>query len=265
MPKLTMFFKDGEYGWSETHYYATVNAPLETVLLQGKVLATVRSTLLGNQPRLTYLRVSYDDVWRDSLIDSRSSDVMVNTDGPDAEIPYSVILVRGNSGTLYRKSIYVSGIADSAIVDPAGPKLTADYLKAFKKYFTALTDFWGFRVIIRDTVTNPYRDVTAITGPAPMTFTVPAHGLATNDSIRYQGYKDQAKASCNGIWTIDKVDADNFKLRGFTQFLLPLKFGRIQKRTIGVVPYTELIIVGETHRKRGRPFDSPRGRAKKRA
>lgn len=284
MPRATMFFSDGKYGWSESHYDPVDGDSLQVVLTKAIELATARSLLLGAGPTLDYIRVSYDSVWRDSLVapgiqpygppPNYYNKKFPPPDG-NSDVAYSVFQAMGLSGTLFRKPIYLSGVPDVVITDPQSNPINPDWRKAFNAYRAILIATWGFKVIDRDPTSNPPKTIQAISyanPPGLTTLNVPGHGLLTGDKVRVYGVKQAPNTNkLNGVWfvTVPVVggnpDVNNIQLNGYGT-LDPkwLGGGQIQKQIYAVKPYTDVFIKRETHRKRGRPFDSPRGRLKRR-
>lgn len=266
-----MFFTDGKYGWSETHWNKTIITTVAATLAQGLGLAKVRSKLLGydagrKEPNLAFLRASNDLVQRDSLVQA------VNYNGGTfggafnpvgkADLPYSVTLLRAESGPNYRKQIYLSGVPDSVQVDPSPAPLDPDWFKLFLDYQQELVANWGFKSQARGLDNLPLVVLGMTAGP-PISINIPAHGLTNGDVVRVSN--TVPKWPYPGYHTIHVTDANNFTLTDIPTGFAWLSGGLVTKRAIQIQPYTNVIIIGETHRKRGRPFGSPRGRSVARA
>lgn len=66
--RVTMFFKDGETGWSESHYDTQRRTLVGAIATATSVLAVARQLLLANGPWLQYIRASFDFVFRDAQV-----------------------------------------------------------------------------------------------------------------------------------------------------------------------------------------------------
>lgn len=279
--RFTMFFEYRKYGWSETHYWAKAATEHSAILFAGQLLAEKRLQMCAPGVKLTYLRVSDDDIRRDSL--AAPADLspqiagagkqlaVVDVDDPAnlPDFPYSVVLLRGESGPLYRKNIYISGLRDEWQNVLGVANMPAGWLKGYGAYKVELLDNWGFKVSSRNAVNNPLRPITHVAGPAPFTVSVANHGYADGDKVTVVGVKQAVAAGgarparINGTWRIAVVDNNAFKLIGTDGTPAYLSGGLAQRRVDEVVGYTAIKVRGFTHRKRGRPFDSPRGRSRR--
>lgn len=282
--RLSMFFDDQITGWSESHYDMT--SPSLSSAVQKAVLGLVinRIQLLANGPWLKYVRASYDDTFRDSqvffvpqpTISAITGSYINNQDwkGTEGAEPWSVALLRGVGGDLYRKAIYISGLPTADFPDVGSPFSDPTFMAAFQLYRNALIQGYGFPVWRKDQQTYPLKTIVAIQNLVPGTpqqLNIPGHGVPNPPPVGSRGflqkmhYSGPSKIKLNGPYAIQQViDANNLVLAGF---VFPAGFtftsGFFQYQTRDVVQYQDVLVERFTHRKRGRPFDSPRGRSRR--
>lgn len=269
MPRATFFFADGNYGASETHWYQTQNADLTDVLSAAQSLGVLRQKILGQNVKMTYVRVSYDDTFRDSLErpanQAQLPAVPPNQFGfPNSDNPYSNLLLRCESGSQYRKSLYLFGVPDDYIADQAFNPVAAwtDYFKGWTKQ---LMIKWGFKCLNQDPAQNPHLPITNIVnGANGVAITVPNHNLATGTKIHVRQVKGTG-TSPNGTWQALVVDVNTINLLGYVPngIFAYTGGGFVQKVVYAVEPYTNITIMRPTHRKRGLPFGLSRGRSRR--
>jgi hypothetical protein len=278
--RATLFFTSDKYGWSETFF--KVADDLQAVLEDAVRMAVNRIRLCGTNVELDYVRVSDDDIRRDSLVaqpnltaqlkksvrdvldvggeGAKPKEQKINVAAPDpADQPYSAILLRMEAGPLYRRPMYLRGCPDSIIVNPPGPVQPKEWGDMFRRWVEFLKgNAWGFKVLNRD-VGNPAKPITASPGVAPFQLTVAAHGLVQGQRVTVEDIKGEG-AVPHGAFTIDVVDPNTIRLRGTTGAFTYDRGGTVRLRVYKVATISSIIIRGETTRRTGRPFDSPRGR-----
>jgi hypothetical protein len=284
-PRATFFFNDNRYSWSETHWYTVDGVDLEEVVLPAALaLARQRMGLMGTTsflanenrgPECIAVRLSYDDTFRDSLLDvslNGQAVLLSKMSVPNGivppEVPWSCLFYRMESGLQYRKTMYVSGIPDDVIEDPDGPIFIDRFRNAQKDWVTELTNGkWGFACRSRppDIVAHPVTNmVAAVDGT--ITITCPGHALATGDKVALLGVRYLANSPrLRGQFYVDVTDASTLVVRGVKGAIRYRDRGTIEKVVYAVRPYTAVILRGETHRKRGvSPGNSIRGRQRNR-
>jgi hypothetical protein len=283
--RLTMFFTDGKTGWSESHMDMKSPDLTTAVTVASNVLAPARQALMADGPWLQYLRASFDDTFRDAQViylppppqDPQNQNRFNNNPfyvGRESGVAWTVALLRGVGGDLYRKQIYVSGlpfIDESDINDPLSDPV---FVASFQQYRLVLTQSYGFPIWRKDVQTFPLRPITAINPGPPITLTIPNHGVPNPPAPGSRGFISKAhyyspsKIKFNGPWGIAQVvDANTLILANFPPPGVPFQwvYGYFQLQQKDVQNYTDVIVERFTHRKRGRPFDSPRGRSRTRA
>lgn len=283
--RLTMFFTDGKTGWSESHMDVKSPDLTTAVTVASNVLGPARQSLMADGPWLQYLRASYDDTFRDAQViylpppplDPLNPNRFTNNPfykGQESGVAWTVALCRGVGGDLYRKQIYVSGLPFIDESDINNPLNDPVFVAAFQQYRLVLTQGYGFPIWRKDIQTFPLRPITAINPGPPITLTIPNHGVPNPPAPGSRGFISKAhyyspnKIKFNGPWGIAQVvDANTLILANFpppgVQFQWVYGYFQLQQKD--VQNYTDVIVERFTHRKRGRPFDSPRGRSRTRA
>lgn len=274
--KISLFFEDGAYGWSESFYLTSVG-DLATAVTQGYVLASKRCKMLGSGPVCTYIRATEDPSTRSSIVVNGVSPISAPGVRPyyttdyglnnNSDLPYSVTLLRIEGGAAHRKQLYLSGVADEDQLDPTG-----NYSPAFMVYYRAwkaeLVANWNFKVINKDPGINPVTNIFSWTPGNPVHLAFGGAGVNDGDSVIIRGVKtlDPTQARLlNGKFTVGQVSAGVWQLNGLAVSAFTIiKAGTIQRQTSTYVRITDVQIERETHRKRGRPFGSPVGRARSR-
>jgi hypothetical protein len=117
--RATFFFRGvqsfGPIGWSESHYL--IGAPtLPQALVKAKNLGLIRAQLLGDGMVMAYIRVSAEGVFRDSQVQTISYDAQTRAGGGkpgNADMGWTCILVRGESGTKQRRMFWIGGLVDA--------------------------------------------------------------------------------------------------------------------------------------------------------
>jgi len=276
-PRLTIFFEDGKYGWSESHFYRAPVTDLHQVINDGVILARARADLLGTGPTINELRASFDDVFRDSFINVFNPPLQTTLFAgggsvpPEvtSDLPYSVTLLRLESGANYRRSLYLSGVPDAYQLDP-NAQYGAQWETNFGLWADQLADdpvnqttgLWGFKALQRppDVPTFP---ITGITFGLPTIITAVGNTFTVGQRIHIRLVKQTPKKpSVNGFWYVlaktgDQVTLANSSFAGEAYLGGGIVY---DAQTYAIKPYTDVRIVRETHRKRGRPFDCPHGR-----
>lgn len=284
--RLTMFFTDGETGWSESQYDTTSQSLQSAVTFAIANLLPQRRQLLADGPWLKYLRASYDDTFRDSQVfftpqppPTRGGTAYNNNPnwtGDPAAVEFVTVLLRGVGGDLYRKQIYVSGVPYTDTPDTATPQGDPTLVKAFQGYASTLVaNGYGFPVWLRDVTTFPMKTISGIIpATAGYNFNIPAHQFSgafgtrvylSNLRFYYPQGDSFGQRTPNGAYAYIVVDNNTINIPAF-RFPVGAVFvsGLAQLNQRGVVPYQSLLMERFTHRKRGRPFDSPRGRSRRR-
>lgn len=158
-----MFFSLGRQAWTETHWHSQTNT-LAAAVDDTTTLATTRVGLLGKQSVLTGIRLSFDGVYRDSLlIDPAAIPVPkgqlaisapANPQAPavdtlSSDTPNVDIVIRMEGGERRRRTCYLGGNPDAVVTGPFLPKgidpSVAWWSKNLVKWQAIMTSgVWGF-------------------------------------------------------------------------------------------------------------------------
>jgi hypothetical protein len=288
--RVTMFMADDVFGISETHDYNT-SGDLTTVVQPAINLLKARMKLMGFGVSIVGVRLSKEGVYRDSLVLDPSQWAGIppgqfNYSGPsgnagtnDPDQAKACVLVRAESGTLHRKSIFLAGIPDIIIrEDPRGPALVQvpQWLTDFNTYAQLLiTGPWGFIGRSDPTGTLAQFPISGVLTQAGTNLVgiVVSTALITYNQLDFivihnSTRTNKAYASLNGRWQIGEVDAGPGA--GFNTYyllnsqLVPvptiINRGTVQKLDYSFLKYSNLQVIGQTTRKRGNRFLAPPGR-----
>lgn len=284
--RVTMFFTDGETGWSEGHYDLTSTSLILAVEKAQVILIPYRTQLLANGPWLKFLRASYDNVFRDSQVFFNPPPTNFAANGQyvnnpnwkllSSAVDWTTALLRGESGDLYRKQVYISGVPYIDTADVGTPQADPVLIASFQNYTNKLIlNGYGFPIWQRDTTTYPLQKVlAAVAGPigGQWNLTINQHNFPVGagnrvflSQMKFVVPTGVIKGHVNGPFTYVVIDANTIGVLGFspgpgTTFVS----GIAQLNQKSVAPYTNFFMERFTHRKRGRPFDSPRGRSPRR-
>ena len=320
--RATFFITDNRFCWTET-YYCTINSALKDVMSEAVSLAVKRVQLLASRngditqgPSLDYIRVSFDDTWRDSLINTKckrdggavqynrgllsqylgapnkGGAAYITSLGLSPEMPYSTILLRLQSGTLYRRSLYLSGSPQEVTIDPPGPQpnLVLAFQDALLNFEQELANGkWGIKVMSREAGPGEEKPVMNPTPPQPnqqavnfnpdntATVSIPNHGFPAIDQFKdpprviIRGTKyDRPTRGVNGTHHYTIKDANTINL---APPVLPAedvedppvyqRGGHARYLFYVVKTIDDVQPVSETHRKRGVRSLAPLGRSKR--
>jgi hypothetical protein len=289
--KVTFFFSDGEYTWSETHWRVDPTETAEVVMDRAKVLAPYRLRLLGverdsvsgrdRSPSLDEIRVSFEDVTRDSKIDGSFAHKTLQysrfTPPFPPEPPYHVLKVRMDGGIFYRKTLFLGGVPDAVIisrdrVDPSAGGFRQEFdawANVIGPSATRRTSGWGFLVRARPAAgiaEFPLGNIRFVDGVGTIV-TVPGHPFLEGTVVHVRGGSYQAGGfAVRGDYRVHVLDVNNFTLVDAPAPIGYLGGGFVMRLAYVVVGYSRIQVLGTTHRKRGiRVGYVPRGRTRRRS
>jgi hypothetical protein len=266
----TFFFKDQNgAGWSSTVYNTAAN--LTAAVTVAKNLVPLWVQLLGEQSGLYEVRVSDDQVKRDSQIlindpgsvspakgsasNFASDDVVCRIEGTNlVGPPFTVRRTLALRGT----PVNITGPAGTFVGEPG-------WNNRFKAFVAQLIkDGWAIRY--RDktvpifAITSVVQDLTTglvTVGTALPNLYVAGDGIAISRVL--------GAPQVNGQWIITAiVDANHFKI-STTQIVAPyLGGGFVNKNAYALAAINSCIPIRMATHKAGRPFDELRGRRSRR-
>lgn len=288
--RVTFFFSDDVYGFSETHNYLAASQ-ISAAINPAKALLKKRLKICGFGVTPVGVRLSMEGVFRDSQVLSAddlaglapATGTYQDSNGVaqpnDSDQPKACVRVRAESGTLHRKSIFLAGVPDVIIREnPRGPAVAQipQWEKDFKLYVKELLNGWGFVARSAENGNLTRRQVTAVqtqVGTALIGLSTPSVGQAytVGQKVQVRNFtrKNVAYASINGTWQVDSVVADS-PVAGFTTYYLRnsslvaastiLNMGTIQLVDYSTWAYDDVQLQGQTTRKRGNRFLAGPGR-----
>jgi hypothetical protein len=304
----TIFFADTRSyaiaGWSETHVNMTADISLPAAIGQLAYLGQLRQAMLAPGIIVGYLRVSNDEIFRDSQILPGLAPLIANIanqagqltptggqppssgnpgpafapgnplfalDNPD--MPWTAVLCRGEGPAPFnsRAMFWVTGLPDELTFSQNRGITDPTWVQAFNAWKGELIQNYGF-LGQNNTSTNPAIRITNVDihQLRVQITTNDNHGLVDGDMTLIRGVKtiNQLGKAVNGRWQILKTDNTHFDLIG-SQVIPAFQYlqgGTSRKQVKTFFRYTNILQRRFGQRKRGRPFDVliGRQRAKKR-
>lgn len=250
-----IFFESGNTGWTETYFYEG-SSLFDFVQNQLSLLRNKRMALSSPDIRSTYLRASFDNVFRDSQV---LTVVRSGTYGNKTSDPTFVsLLLRLSATDLYRRPVFLRGVPDE-LIDGQTFRPDATWTNNFNDFGRYLVR--GFRIRVNDRNANPLLNGTKIDSTGVVT-TVQAHGLIRGDFVRFRRVKTSPKTQ--GSWMVDQVvDANNFKVLNWDTRGAFNKLFLVQKQFIAGYQITDYDWERLVSRRSGRPFGQPAGRRRR--
>lgn len=282
--RMTFFFQLLKNGWTEI-YWGSYGTLLSELVPQAQTYATKRMVISGLRVGITYIRISDDEVYRDSTVSRDGYYAVANgtdplppeldvggnpaaiiaTDPSPANHAFVAAKMRMSSGVLYRRIAYWRGLPEDAEPAPGDSLITSvpGYSDSFDALKTELTNGkYYFRVqdrgtTVASTAINP---VTSFVAGSPPTITtvnafpavgtlVKLTGFRGTTDVRYTGRV--ATSSGNTGTLLGQVSGTTLhNPKGYVHQILPT-----------YLPIQSVIVDGITHRPVGRPFDLGRGRS----
>jgi Lipase (class 3) len=168
-----------------------------------------------------------------------------------------------------KKLMYLRGIPDRVIVDPAGPRIVADaaYLAAFREWSTAvLADGWGWMGIDVPPILTGRVYAFQLEGPGPgraamlTVFSSQAFALHVGDEVRFRGGDFTPKL--NGVYTVLEVSPDSwFRVSAdIAAVPIAIAFPNWETVTESFIRASAIQVAGETRRLTGRPRSKGRNK-----
>lgn len=284
--RVTMLFEEAGLSFSEAHTWVT-DVDMSQVKEPAKVLVQTRANVCGTGVTLRGVRLSKEADFRDSMVFSAKDiqgikfpSAALFTSGAkpiatgyarEADQTKACVLLRAESGTVKRKSIFLAGVPDVVLgTDPSGPKIALfpAWEEALQNYIAQLiVDSWGF--MARSPQTGelaPRRVVSVVVQPVTNRLGIviatggAAYTLGSDIQTRLFKRSNPAYTSLNKIWQISQVSLGSPVAGQDTYYLLgsetvPVstitKLGVVQGVEYSPAEYTNIQPQGQTTRKRG--------------
>jgi len=214
-----------------------------------------------------------------------------------AAVDWTTALLRGVGGDFYRRQVYISGVPYNDPTDIGAPQFDAVLVQAAQQYANVLQqNGYGFAVWARDPAAPglapvPVQNITVNAGGVTLFTTVAPHGLPAtplSNGTFYRvffhglsftiapGNPKRIFPSPNGGFPYVVQSPTTFTVPGYlypgspnntASYIYNPLSGYMQAQYRAITTYQQtggVVLERFTHRKRGRPFDSPRGRSSRR-
>lgn len=225
-------------------------------------LVATRMALCAQDIRLVLVRVSDDNVQRDSLITSyRSTDWLKTSIQLPSDVPWTGFLVRFESGSLYRASRLMRGVPDVDVAEPSVVGFGTNFGKAFQKFADKLQSAsWCLKAIEKGP-SNPLVNIVSIDfTQTPWVATTGVHNIPQGAKVRLSGVVASIKA--NGLYQVASANNTHLSLLGTTANPDALYFrgGNIRQQIYQPQLITSATILRQGKRDTGRSVFTPVGR-----
>lgn len=299
MAKVTFFYEYGSYGWSESLWH-TYTSDLIECSTDAEAYGAARAKISGAGVYLAAMRFSDDIIYRDSKFDPQSFyTANPGVPGPTSPVPnavqvvgqvggestppanpYDAVQIRMEGGSLYRREMMVRGLPQSIMSVNFGPVIQGVYAQAFTAWTNLFLRNWLFRAKDRagNHALNPVVGIVAPAGGLPGGAIVPNVVVAVGNQVQLLGFRGlrgirgryyvQSIAAPGGVGGPYSVvylnglsSGNEANVNGFIQ-MLTTQPGVPQPSYQAI---TAVRVIGQTHRKTGRPFEGHRGRSLVRA
>jgi hypothetical protein len=258
-----LFFQsDRGYGWTETWYSAGAN--YFQVLNAAKAMAAARVQMNGVNTALTFIRVSDDELKRDTLVyavpvpDQRPTGLLTQA----SDIANTALVLRLEASPTKHSQMYLRGLPDD--ICTLGGRYTPNplFLLALVNWQNVVTiGGWSLR---GQNTPSPLDPTIANVGQPDIDGNVlittnAAHGFLVRDLVKITGLI--GGSGVRGTHRISSVPAA-------TEFIIHaprvgsryIGGGRVTKIVYSLALIIAMQVLRVSHRIAGRPFDSPRGR-----
>jgi hypothetical protein len=289
--KVTMFFVQDKYSWTEDHYYVSASGiNLNSLVLPATSLAAVRSQLLGFDAALERIRLSQfpaNQQVQDVLFPAALTGNWAVTAGNlalwSAARAYNALLTRLSSSGGYHRNYYLAGcpegIFHSRLGDDTGLDFSVipEFLTRFYALVTQLTTgSWGWLTRTQSVLVQAGGLVTNAAFPGMLGIQVPAAlpGVVQGTPLQVSGWRRvsiKASPPLTGVYKCGGVLAPVAPSTMWTYFLFntslipPTNFftlGKIGVYTPAFATYNQAQPAEATSRKRGATALRPRGRSR---
>lgn len=263
--KGTYLFNQGRYGWSESWYVDAATITDAAGYFSG--VMTQRIKMLGRGARMEMIRVSDVDIAGDSMIVLAPEDQI--TAATPVDTPWNCLLVRVESGALYRRSMWMRGAPDEWMLFSQNGSIIipTDAKNALKAWSTKIINA-GFKFKVTqkggpETLPLPIGAL-AEDENGRVVAQIPGFAGQVNDFVQFKGYNGPDKKILNGRHRVVKVDGASVTvgIEFNTLFAPNANFGGKAVRKITLYTFvTSAFIERATSRRTGRAFFVRPGRS----
>lgn len=263
--RATLFFEFRRYSWSETYHYKLANAALDAVRLAAVNLAKAHLNLMGagddvpSSPRIPYIRISDDEVRRDSYLINELAGSKSSYNGlhKEAVQPWDVLELRGeiDSG-LRRKIWYVSCAPTEIYNNPAGifNLQGSDWNNRYAAFVGEVLANWALHYELPPNINQPAYQIASMTrtGFHVELSGVPYPGGGLRLKLRRGNYSPNSPKIRGLFYTIPSATGNaTIVVPGLAHDPLYLNSATAQQAVYDLSKITQVSFIKRTHRKRG--------------
>lgn len=268
--KLTYFFQQDKYGWSETFYIEAVNLDAAKTVATANSVVNARAALLAQNsalgivnPSIEAVRISNIAVKRDAALYYLNVLGTYTTAGY-ADFPNTAILVSikgkapGDTAERYRRSLYLRGQPDTLVINGGQFNPIGTWVANFNAWGSAIRAA-GFGMMAKNVAPVPIVNSGMVNVGSDLEITTLVdHGFSVGDLVQIAGVLP--KDIINGEFQVIPTSSTKYKILGVNIVGTPTWYGTSAKRTVSFIPFSSQLINRVGHRDTGRPFDTPVGR-----
>lgn len=260
--RAIFFFKDSAgYGWSEM-LWSTLTE-LAPTMAAAKRLLRPRVALLGRNASLEFIRVSDEEVKRDSLVYPvpPGDQVLRGTSEDQHDSANLALIVRMDAtNPTARRTLYMRGFKDlyakAGKFDPDGL-----FISRFRTWEAALkADSWGIKLRNPLAPIQTITNIAQVAGAAQLTITTAAnHGFLAGEAVTFNGVRGTNVPK--GTYKVFAVpSATTFQIVSDQLLGAVTSNGTVRRTEYTITGITSAQVMRLSHRIAGRPFDAPVGR-----
>lgn len=261
MYRVSYFFQQGAFGWSESIH--NLQTSLSAVTAEAGALRDARIAMLPPSCTLSYIRISDDLVFRDSVLINENPSSPGTRAIEDSEPPFTAALCRIFASPTVRRSIYLRPVSSQEGINGDRKIDSTGWLSAFNPWRSLLvSESTGWAIKYKAVAPVGFLVNGFTVSDKRLTVQAPGATFAIGQRIQLRGFKSVSKV--DGQYRVTAIpSAANFTLDPLlavddpevTQYGAAFDFAPQLAKITGVNP------IRVTSRKTGRPFDSPRGRS----
>lgn len=265
--KVNLIFEQDKAGWSET-WYNTAGVTIEDVSERLVIpLATARQNLCAKTCKIVHARLSDESINGDGVFPKVLAIVGATTLSVLGDPPFSGLVCRSESTSLYRKSTTLRGLPQGLMVEdwkdtPIYPAWKKRF-DVWSKILTTVDNGWSLRVREKNNPAFTWPITGVINDPAApglLRITAPGHNFPNGSKVRLSGLKFSHSQVVKGVFQVFNSQPGEFSI-----VHLPLDgfyngFGKAKLVEYVYRPITSNRLMRTSSRKVGAVFGGFRGR-----
>jgi len=256
--RTTWFFKLGGYGWTE-NFHSTIT-DVNALVTRVETLAPYRKALLAQDAQLVAVRISDDDIFRDSVFLQNPPIYGQGTYPGTSDPAFTSLLTRWDASNVTRKNLYLRGIQDD-LVQFGNFQNDATWAPRWAAYKAQVTGL-GFGIKRIKQTANPQYSIYSVdnTGVAS---TSTAHTFTIGQRVHITGIRTSPKVP-NLMTVLGPITTFSFVLANWAP--RPAVYpnnARVRLGGFEVVAIISGVWERIVKKSTGRPFDTPHGRRRR--